>query len=65
MLLFYFVGPSAHPEESPLDEVEHALWGGDDVEGGRDGPALLEVRDPQLAPRELPFDVGFFLRVKN
>ena len=61
VLLFDLACPSAHLLEGPLEQVEDALGRGDDVERGRDRPALLEVRDPKLRARELPFDVGLFL----
>ena len=56
------VAPATYPVVDPPDAVEDALRGRDDVEGGRDSPALLEVGDPQLAASELPFDVGLFLK---
>jgi hypothetical protein len=43
------------------EKVEDALGGGNDVERGRDGPALFEVGDPQLAASKLPLDVSLFL----
>ena len=61
MFLLHFAGPPAEFSESPFAEVEDALRGRDDVEGGRDGPALLEVGDPKLAPGKLPLDVGLLL----
>ena len=45
----------------PADVVE-GLWGGDDVEGRRDGSTLFEVGDPQLRPRKLPFRVRLLLK---
>ena len=65
MLLFNLARPSAHLLEGPLEQVEDALGRGHDVERGRDGPALLEVRDPELAAGKLPLDVGLFLRKKK
>ena len=38
------------------------LWRGNDVEGRRQGPALLEVGDPQLAAGKLPLRVRLLLR---
>ena len=38
----------------PLDEADHGLGGGHDVEGRRQGGAGLEVADPELGPGELP-----------
>ena len=62
MLLLDLVGPAAaQPVERPLEEVEEALGRGEDVEGGRDGPALLEVGDPELGAGELPLDVRLLL----
>ena len=61
MLLLDLVCTAAQPHVDPPEAVEDALGSGNDVERGRDGPALLEVGDPQLASSELPFDVGLFL----
>ena len=44
--------------KDPLEQIIGAFGRGNDVERGRDGAALLEVRDPQFGPRELPLDVG-------
>ena len=62
VLLLHLAGPAAEFSESPFAEVEDALGGGDDVEGGRDGAALPKVRDPKLAPGKLPLDVSLLLK---
>ena len=38
-----------------LERIEERLDSGEDVEGGREGRAGLEVTDPELCSRELPF----------
>ena len=42
------------------EEPEDRLGGWQNVEGGWDGRAGVEVRDPKLGPRELPLSVSFF-----
>ncbi len=61
MFLLNLVCTAAQPHVDPPEAVENALGSRNYVEWGRDGPALLEVGNPQLAPGELPFDVGLFL----
>ena len=65
MFLLDSVSSAAEPEIDPPEAVEDALRSRDDVEGRRDGPALLEVGDPQLAPGKLPLDVSLFLLEKQ
>ena len=60
-LLFDLAGPAANFHKYPLEQIIKAFWSWDNVERGRDGAALLEVRYPQLATSELPFHVGLFL----
>ena len=64
-LLFDFVGPATNLEEDHFEHVVNTFGGDDDVERGRNRPAFFEIRNPQLAPRKLPLNVGFFLWSKN
>lgn len=64
----FLLSGSAVPAElpvQPLPDVPDALRRRYDVERRRRGPALLEITDPKFAPRELPLDVGAFLRIGN
>lgn len=45
----------------PLRDVPGALRGRYDVKRRRDGSTLLEIADPEFAPRKFPLDVGAFL----
>jgi len=59
-------GLAAQPVVDPLDQVPNALGRGNDVEGRRHRASLLEVADPQFAPRVLPLRVRPFLhRTQN
>ena len=42
-------------------QAQEGLGAGDQVEGHRDGPALLEVGEPQFGPGELPLHVRVVL----
>ena len=64
MFLLDLVGSSTKPHVHPPEAVEDALRGWDDVERGRNGPALLEVGNPQFASSKLPFYVCLFLLAK-
>ena len=65
MLLEYLGGLSAAPGVHPPADVVQGLGRGDDVEGRRHRPSLLEVGDPQFRPRELPLGVSLFLERGN
>jgi hypothetical protein len=56
------LGAEANFVLDPSEEVIGGLGAGDEVEGGRDCPALLEVTDPQLGPCEFPLLVCLALR---
>lgn len=45
----------------PLHDVPGALRGRYNVKWRRDGSTLLEIADPEFAPREFPLDIGAFL----
>lgn len=47
----------------PHTEVPHRFRAGDDVEGGRQRGALVEVAHPQLRPSKLPLNVSVVLHV--
>lgn len=41
------------------------LRGGEEVEGGRDGVAVVKVADPQVAASKLPLRVRTFLQARS
>lgn len=44
------------------DQVVEGFGAGNQVEGGREGAALIEVGQPQLGPGKLPLHIGILLR---
>lgn len=54
--------PPAQLVVEPHQQVPDGLGAGDDVEGGRQRPALIKVAHPQLGARKFPLDVGVVLR---
>lgn len=56
------LSPPAQLVVEPHQQVPDGLGAGDDVERGRQRPALVEVAHPQLGASELPLDVGVVLR---
>lgn len=56
------LAPPAQLVVEPHQQVPDGLGAGDDVERGRQRPALVEVAHPQLGASELPLDVGVVLR---
>lgn len=56
------LAPPAQLVVEPHQQVPDGLGAGDDVERGRQRPALVEVAHPQLGAGELPLDVGVVLR---
>lgn len=57
MFLFGSTTVTAELSVDPLGDVPDAFRRRDYVEGRRDGAALLEVTDPELAACEFPLDV--------
>ena len=47
--------------EASTDNVEHRLWGGDDVEGDGERRLVFDVVHVELAPGKLPFRISFTL----
>lgn len=43
------------------DQVIERLWAGNQVEGGGEGPTLIEVGQPQLGSRKFPLHVSILL----
>lgn len=56
------LAPPVQLAVEPHEQVPDGLGAGDDVEGGRQRPALVEVAHPQLGAGELPLDVGVVLQ---
>lgn len=55
----------AEPYQAGLDaedQVVEGLWAGNQVEGGGQGAALVEVGEPQLGSGKLPLHVGVLLQ---
>lgn len=44
------------------DHVVEGLWARNQVEGGRQGAALIKVGEPQLGSGKLPLHVGVLLQ---
>ena len=63
--LLHVVRGAAELDVEPLEQVENRLGGRDDVERRRNGPALLEIRDPQFTAGKFPLGVSFFLKVER
>lgn len=52
----YQAGPDAE------DQVVEGLWAGNQVEGGRQGAALVKVGEPQLGSGKLPLHISILLQ---
>lgn len=44
------------------NQIVEGLWAGNQVEGGRQGAALIKVGEPQLGSGKLPLHVGILLQ---
>jgi len=47
----------------PPEEVDDRFWRRNDIQRRRQRCTLLEVLDPEFAPREFPLDVGLVLEI--